>query len=210
MVLRKEICKLTGFPNLKALKERLAEAQATGEETALALVDVDFFKAVNDEFGYDAGDRLLTELAAIFAEANPENIYRIGGDEFAFVMPKTPLEQAFLKMEAVRGQVEREQERLGLPPHRRITLTIGVAQYPRDAKDGQGLMKAADSAMVAAKENGKNQVALPSTEEMVMKSCYYPYSSVRNLKALAERLNRKESQLLREALVDVIRKYDQP
>jgi diguanylate cyclase len=71
-------------------------------------------------------------------------------------------------------------------------------------------MRTADAALTAAKESGRNQVALPPNEEMVMKSCYYTGAGVRKLRALAERLNRKESTLLREALDDLLRKYDQP
>ena len=91
---------------------------------------------------------------------------------------------------------------------RQKTITAGVAQYPRDARDVQGVLKAADAALLSAKESGRNCVGLPPNEEMVMKSCYYPASSVRKLKALAERLYRKESLLLREALNDLLRKYD--
>ncbi len=91
-----------------------------------------------------------------------------------------------------------------------VQKTIGVAQYPRDAKDARGLLQAADAALATAKESGRNQVALPPNEEMVMKSCYYPASSMRKLRALAERLGRKDSPLLREALDDLFRKYDIP
>jgi len=93
---------------------------------------------------------------------------------------------------------------------RNLMVTIGVAQYPRDAKDARGLLQAADAALATAKESGRNQVALPPNEEMVMKSCYYPASSMRRLRALAERLGRKDSPLLREALDDLFRKYDVP
>jgi hypothetical protein len=122
-------------------------------------------------------------------------------------------------MEHIRARVEAAQlPKLPEPHHsglasqeqRQITITVGVAQYPRDAKDLRGLMSAASAALLSAKENNRNQVALPPNEEMVMKSCYYPASSLRKLKVLAERLNRKESRLLREALEDLFRKYKTP
>jgi hypothetical protein len=91
-----------------------------------------------------------------------------------------------------------------------VTVTVGVAQHPRDAKDARGLLEASAAALQAAKEGGRNRVGLPPNEEMVMKSCYYPATSVRKLKTLAERLKRKESHLLREALDDLFRKYDVP
>jgi len=90
-----------------------------------------------------------------------------------------------------------------------ITITIGLAHYPRDTRDPNSLIKIAEAALYAGKEGGGNRVALPPSEEMVMKSVYYPATSVRRLKQLAERLGRKESVLLREALDDLLRKYDQ-
>ncbi|MEP7188536.1 MAG: diguanylate cyclase, partial [Roseiflexaceae bacterium] len=119
------------------------------------------------------------------------------------------LEQAFLQMETLRASVE-SSVRFELPDQRNLMVTIGVAQYPRDAKDTRSLLQAADAALATAKESGRNQVALPPNEEMVMKSCYYPASSMRKLRALAERLGRKDSPLLREALDDLFRKHDVP
>ena len=84
-------------------------------------------------------------------------------------------------METLRARVA-SSERFDLPDQRNVMVTIGVAQYPRDAKDARGLLQAADAALAAAKESGRNQVALPPNEEMVMKSCYYPASSVRKLR----------------------------
>jgi len=112
-------------------------------------------------------------------------------------------------METLRATVE-SSPRFELPDQRNLMVTIGVAQYPRDAKDARSLLQAADAALATAKESGRNQVALPPNEEMVMKSCYYPASSMRKLRALAERLGRKDSPLLREALDDLFRKYDIP
>jgi len=65
-----------------------------------------------------------------------------------------------------------------------------------------------DRFFVTVKEMGRNQVALAPNEEMVMKSCYYPSTAVRQLKILVEQLKKKESVLLREALNDLLRKYD--
>ena len=72
----------------------------------------------------------------------------------------------------------------------------------------QALLNAADAALLSAKEGGRDQVALPSNEEMVLKSCYYPSAGLKKLKALAERQGQRESYLLREALTDLLRKYD--
>lgn len=113
-------------------------------------------------------------------------------------------------MESIRAIIHRSADRFGLPPNvLEVSVTAGVAQYPRDAKDSKTLMRSASAALLSAKESGRNQVALPPNEEMVMKTCYYPSTLVRQLKALSEKLDRKESSLFREALTDLIRKYDQ-
>lgn len=204
----KNVESLTGLPNRVSLQEAVKQQIAVETPVALALVDVDNFMEVNESFGHDMGDKVLQTLAQLLSETAPGQAYRISGDEFAVLMPDSTLEAAFLRMEGVRQQVHLAAEQFGVPDGRGITVTIGVAQYPRDAKDEQGLMKAADAAVMTAKENGRNQVALPPNEEMVMKSCYYSTGSLRKLKALAEKKKRKESQLLREALDDLLRKYD--
>jgi diguanylate cyclase len=201
---------LTGLPNRTALNSTLDRLVGEAESVALATLDIDRFLEINTAFGHEAGDRLLQALAALLAEVAPGNVYRLSGDEFAIVLPGVSLEQAFLRMEALRERVQGMSGSFGLPERREVTVTIGVAQYPRDARDVRGMLQAADAALQAAKENGRNQVALPPAEEMSMKSCYYSTASLRKLKALAERLGRKESQLLREALDDLLRKYDLP
>lgn len=204
----KHIDTLTGLPNRAALGPELDRLVAAGEPVALAVLDLDHFLEVNSAFGHDVGDQLLIGLAALLKESVPQGVYRISGDEFGAVLPGLSLEQAFLRMESLRASVHGHS--FGLPDGREVTVTIGVAQCPRDARDRQGLMKAAGAALMAAKETGRNQVALPPNEEMVMKSCYYSAAAIRRLKALAEELRRKESVLLREALDDLLRKYDIP
>ena len=201
---------LTGLPNRVALENALQASLNSADGLTLAVLDIDHFLQVNTGQGREAGDQVLRTLAAVLEEVVPGGAYRMSGDEFAVVLPGLSLEQAFLQMEALRARVEGAAERFGLPDNRTVTITAGVAQSHRDAKDVHGLLQAADAALEAAKESGRNRVGLPLNEEMVMKSCYYPATSVRRLKALAERLKRKESQLLREALDDLFRKYDIP
>lgn len=197
---------LTGLQNHAALKAALKQLVESEQTVALAVLDIDRFMAVNEQHGHDVGDNLLQRIAEMLEEAFPGHAYRVSGDEFAVLLPGASLESAFLRLEAFRSQVEGAGSRL--PVER--TVTAGVAQYPRDARTVQALLQAADAALVAAKEGGRNQVALPPTEEMVMKSCYYPAASIRRLKSAAERAGRKESELLREALTDLLRKYDRP
>ena len=198
---------LTRLPNRLALSNALKQSIDKHAPVAVALLDIDGFLEINTEQGQNAGDVVLRELAALLSELVPGQAYHFSGDEFAVALTGSTLEQAFLKVEGLRAQIH-ASDRFGLPAGQRLAVTIGVAQYPRDAKDAPGLLQAADAALSNAKESGRNQVGLPPNEEMVMKSCYYPASSIRRLKALGERLGRKDSPLLREALDDLFRKYD--
>jgi diguanylate cyclase (GGDEF)-like protein len=200
---------LESLPNRLVLSGTLKQAIDARSSIAVALLDIDSFMEINVDFGQAVGDRVLRLLAALLMDAAPGSVYHLSGDEFAITLPGLSLEQAFLRMETLRASIE-SSGRFELPDQRNLMVTIGVAQYPRDAKDARGLLQAADAALATAKESGRNQVALPPNEEMVMKSCYYPASSMRKLRALAERLGRKDSPLLREALDDLFRKYDIP
>jgi predicted signal transduction protein with EAL and GGDEF domain len=88
------------------------------------------------------------------------------------------------------------------------SVSIGVANFPRDAKDYESLIRAASAALYTAKEAGRNRVTLPPVEEMVMKTCYYTAASVARLKQIASSRKKKESELLREALDNLLREYD--
>ncbi|MEF3307397.1 GGDEF domain-containing protein [Paenibacillus sp. GYB004] len=199
---------LTGLLNHKAMEKHVQEKIGQDEQVALAMIDVDHFLEVNQILGSEAGDQVLRQLAAVLKEEPGAEAYRVSGDEFALVLEGATLEQAFLQMERFRAKIEASADVFQLPQEHRITVTVGVAQYPRDGKTESALRRAASAALVSAKEIGRNQVALPPNEEMVMKSCYYPSTNVRRLKSLAEQLNKKESALLREALDDLLRKYD--
>ncbi|MDF2662641.1 MAG: hypothetical protein K0Q94_5432, partial [Paenibacillus sp.] len=199
---------LTGLLNHKAMEKHVQEKIGQDEQVALAMIDVDHFLEVNQTLGSEAGDQVLRQLAAVLKEEPGAEAYRVSGDEFALVLEGATLEQAFLQMERFRAKIEASADVFQLPQEHRITVTVGVAQYPRDGKTESALRRAANAALVSAKEIGRNQVALPPNEEMVMKSCYYPSTNVRRLKSLAEQLNKKESALLREALDDLLRKYD--
>jgi diguanylate cyclase len=205
--LNKHVDALTKLPDRKQMELSFKEWIKGEESVGIALLDIDHFKEVNDVHGSDIGDEVLVQISNLLQEHSPGMAFRVSGDEFAIGMPGFSLEQAFLHMEQLRVKVA-NHEGYSLPDGTKFTITIGVAQYPRDAKEYTALNQAADAALMAAKEGGRNQVALPPNEEMVMKSCYYSPTSLRRLKNLAEQSKKKESVLLREALEDVLRKYD--
>jgi diguanylate cyclase (GGDEF)-like protein len=197
----------TDLPGQEALKSALDRAIADGDGIALAVIDVDHVAALFHRYGPHIVSRVLDTLASILSETAPGEAYGLSGDEYAIRMPGMSLERAFLRMEDLRRQVADAREQFGLPDNEAVTVTVGVAHSPRDARDEEALMRAAVAALLGAKELGGNQVALAPSGEMVMKSCYYSAASLRHLKALAERLGRKESVLLREALDDLLRRH---
>lgn len=184
---------------------------ATEKEQTVTLfaVDLDNLHALNLEVGRPAGDRFIKAAATVLAKVAAQEgwtLGRIGGDEFALLLPRVGLEQAFLKAEKLRGDIEEALKRA--VPERRCTASIGVANYPRDAKNADELKRKADLALYAAKEQGGGAVSLTPGENMVLRSSYYPAAQLGRLRSLAERQKKKEAVMLREALDDLIRKYD--
>jgi diguanylate cyclase len=181
------------------------EAQLT-----LLLTDLDDLHRLNTDHGRAAGDRaigaVLVELSRV-AKREGWTLGRIGGDEFALLAPGVGVEAAFLKADALRRDTDAALART-LARGQRCTLSVGVANIPRDARSPDELMRKADLALYAAKEQGGDVVGLTPGEDMVLKSSYYSAAALGRLKGLAERQKKKEAVLLREALADLLRKYD--
>ena len=177
---------------------------------SLLLIDLDNVIVLNEKGGRELGDKAIAVATRVLtAKANAEGwtFGRIGGDEFGLLAPGVSLEAAFLRAERLRADLAAAL-RKSIPARFEATATIGVANAPRDAKSSEQLMRKADLALYAAKEQGGNAVGLPPAEDMVLKSSYYSSAQLARLKALAKRKKTKEAVLLREALEDVLRKYD--
>jgi two-component system, cell cycle response regulator len=148
---------LTGLPNRRTFDEHLdsmfAPGRPTGQPFALVLFDIDHFKQVNDTRGHDAGDQVLRDVATIAQRRMRagEQIFRIGGEEFAIVVGGDR-NAAVIVAERVRVAVESESN---LP-----TLSAGVAAFPQDAHTRDQLFQEADRALYAAKLGGRNTVSL--------------------------------------------------
>jgi len=164
---------LTGLPNRRLLTDRLAQAMAAahrhGRALAVMFLDLDLFKRINDTFGHDAGDKVLTETAARLRACVGEGdtVARIGGDEFVLVLtdlddPADAGKVAERAIAAVKAPLD-----LGGPGAGRtvfVTTSIGVAVYPGDADGVDELLRCADLAMYQAKQGGRNgfQVYAPA------------------------------------------------
>ena len=153
---------LTGLPNRNLLEDRLAQAvqlaRRKSSKVALAFVDLDNFKVINDSLGHAAGDQLLIEISSRLRAAlrGLDTVARYGGDEFVLILGEqtSPADTTHL-LERVLSTI---QAPLALEGHAlRINCSIGVSVFPDDAQDLDGLLRVADVAMYHAKERGKGQ-----------------------------------------------------
>jgi diguanylate cyclase len=194
---------------LQTLRDEAAQAVESNPTTSLLQTDLDRFHELNGEAGRDVGDRVLDAAARTIEQAAAESGWtgaRIGGDEFALLAPGVPLEAAFLRAEQLRLALN-DAIAKELPDGASCTASVGVVNVPRDAKTADDLLRKAPLALHSAKEQGGDRVGLSPGDEMVLKSSYYGVAQLGRLKTLAERVGKKESVLLREALDDLLRKY---
>jgi diguanylate cyclase (GGDEF)-like protein len=156
---------LTGLANHRYMQEflhqRLHEAIRTQQTLGLLMVDVDHFRAFNEEEGHDAGDEVLCLVAETLRGCvRPYDIAaRYGGEEFALIMPGSDLEAAAAVAERVRRRVEMRPFTTKSGRHAHVTVSIGCSAYPETAADPSTLLKAADLALYDAKRAGRNRVA---------------------------------------------------
>ena len=158
---------LTGVANHRRFQERLNEeferqAREAGR-FALVMVDVDHFKKVNDRFGHPAGDQVLKQVAAVLVTTvrKIDVVARYGGEEFAVILLSSGPKESYQLAERVRKAVEGLSPVINGEPLT-ITISLGMAVYPDDARDRQTLIERADRALYAAKHGGRNQTCLYS------------------------------------------------
>ncbi|MCS0630511.1 diguanylate cyclase [Telluria mixta] len=157
---------LTGLHNRRHLDDRMAAevGRAARERTNLSLImmDVDFFKRYNDTYGHAAGDDCLRMVAGVLAATvnRPADLAaRFGGEEFAILLPNTPREGALAIAEAICRGVEAIGVAHAASDHATVTVSAGVATVvPAPGDDARALVEAADAALYAAKEAGRNTV----------------------------------------------------
>lgn len=142
------------------LHEEVGRSQRYGRSVSLILLDIDDFKVFNDTYGHPAGDRLLADLAHEL-KANLRTVdiaARYGGEEFVVICPETQHEQAMILAERLCASIAGERFHVDEAESRRVTVSIGVASFPQDARNKSELVDAADHALYEAKRLGKNRV----------------------------------------------------
>jgi len=153
---------LTGLLNRREFDRILAEeserAIRFGRPLALALVDIDHFKKVNDTYGHPAGDEVLREVARRLERQmrSVDRVTRFGGEEFALFAMEMDREMALEAGRRICIEMHREPVRVG-KLELTITVSVGVAVLPGDADNGEALVAAADKALYAAKTGGRNR-----------------------------------------------------
>jgi diguanylate cyclase (GGDEF)-like protein len=132
---------------------------------ALLMVDIDFFKQLNDTHGHHAGDQVLRDVASILIKDMREvdTVARYGGEEFVLILPETSEPGAMLVAQRLRRAVEQARFFAGSPrAAEHLTISIGVAIFDDDAQFKRDLLEASDAALYEAKRRGRNQVVLYS------------------------------------------------
>jgi diguanylate cyclase (GGDEF)-like protein len=154
---------LSGLLNRRGFNQRLGvelrRATRSGRGLALVVGDLDRFKEVNDRFGHPAGDEALRRVSAMLHECARESdtVARLGGEEFALVLPYTGRAGAQAMAERIRRMVRDDFSAEGMA----LTISFGIAVYPDDGDTQDLLMRSADAALYAAKALGRDRIEGP-------------------------------------------------
>ena len=157
---------LTGLYNrrylLELLPRELVRAGRNGTHIAVIMVDVDYFKRINDSFGHDAGDLALRAIGPLLKQSirRSDIACRFGGEEFLLILPEATSEGAARRAEAIRAAIKLLNlihlgRALGA-----ITASLGVALYPDHASDADALLRSADESLYKAKDGGRDRVVI--------------------------------------------------
>ena len=158
--------RLTGLKNKRHFEDTLDTlvqgAEASGKPFCLAVSDIDHFKRFNDTYGHKAGDFVLAETAQMMDHAtragSRDRAFRYGGEEFVMLLPDTRIDEAAKVMEGYRKAIEAAEfdyEGQIL----KVTISIGVCEFPTSADSKKAVFERADEALYASKENGRNRVS---------------------------------------------------
>ncbi|MEX2394718.1 MAG: diguanylate cyclase, partial [Actinomycetota bacterium] len=158
---------LTGLGNRRAFRERLESeverARRYGRDLSLLVLDADRFKSINDTFGHQAGDRTLIRMGELLQRNRrmEDGAFRIGGDEFALVLPETGMQGATVLAERLRRRIEHAV--VGGERDVPLTVSIGAATFGEHGISADELFERADAALYEVKATGGNAIALPAT-----------------------------------------------
>lgn len=149
---------------ISKLTEQLAAASKLGQHFCWAMVDIDHFKRINDTYGHFAGDEVLRKVAQVLLKSVrvTDFVFRYGGDEFLIIFPQATVAQACNYAERCKASVA--SELFDFQGHvEQVTISVGIVEYDQQMNRVDALLQAADKALYAAKENGRNTIITTAT-----------------------------------------------
>ena len=148
-----------GYFHERAHQELLRTAR-TGRPSTIAMLDIDHFKSVNDAHGHAAGDMVLRKFASVLRTTlrGSDLVARLGGEEFALLLPETPIENARIKLESIREALRNTSVMLPSGASVRVTFSAGIAAWPDDGTAVLKLLQVADDRLLAGKRSGRDMV----------------------------------------------------
>ena len=158
---------LTGLNNVRqfdnALNQCFLNVNDKNERLSILIIDIDFFKKVNDTYGHLAGDSVLQQLGFVLSTSSRsfDIVSRIGGEEFSVILPDCPSQQAIEVAERLRVAVETHEFILSDEIKINISISIDAATYPDNIYDLEDIVNQADTALYSAKRSGRNKVCHP-------------------------------------------------
>ena len=157
---------LTGTFNRRHMQRQLEQeftrARRYGQPLTILLLDIDYFKRINDQHGHQVGDLVLRRLGQLTQNAvrESDSVSRYGGEEFLVISPSTAATGMLTLAERIRALVEAEEFTLGGDKHLKVTVSIGAASFDTTADSVDALVKLADEALYRAKHAGRNRVVM--------------------------------------------------
>ncbi|MCX7995041.1 MAG: diguanylate cyclase [candidate division WOR-3 bacterium] len=148
---------LTGLYNHRHFQELLEQEIQKQKEFVLILFDIDYFKKINDTYGHQAGDEVLKFIGRLIAQTGISGRY--GGEEFAIILPGSNLKKGVEMAVRLKDHINKSEivfNQLKI----KFTISVGIAHYPRDAKNRIELIEQADRALYSAKETGRNKIVV--------------------------------------------------
>lgn len=158
---------LTGLHNRRyfeqVIPQEIERARRYGLSLSLFFIDADDFKKFNDTYGHPMGDRILATIGRAVKKAlrSVDFAFRFGGEEFVVLLPETPIESAIKVAERIRQRVISDSRKVMCSDVAEpVTVSIGIACFPQDAKDATSLVEVADNLLYQAKGAGKNRILI--------------------------------------------------
>lgn len=153
---------LTGLYNRRhfedCLEREFLRSKRYKSDLSFAIIDIDFFKKINDTYGHSSGDYVLKEVAYLILQTfrKTDMVFRYGGEEFAVIITETPIDKAVIPLERLRISVSENTFKYN-GEQINVTISIGVSGVNEDTESVHQLFENADKALYMAKENGRNQ-----------------------------------------------------